>query len=65
MTENAEKEISLKLDKLQAEVEKLRAETRATHANERKMLTETFWYPVIAVTGIFAAAYAVIKYVVS
>ncbi|MDP8986612.1 MAG: hypothetical protein M3N97_16525 [Pseudomonadota bacterium] len=50
-------------DKIRAEIEKLNAETLKLLVESLKLRTESRWYPWVAVTGIFGAAFALVKYV--
>ncbi len=46
-------------------LEKVRAEIRKLSAESDKLMMETRWYPMVVMAGVFTAAFAVLKLVIS
>lgn len=46
-----------------AQLEKVRAEIRKLSAESDKLMMETRWFPMVIVTGLFAAVATVLKFI--
>ena len=53
----------MKNEMTQAELEKIHAEIAKLIAETAKINTERFWYPMVVVSGIFATAFAILKFI--
>lgn len=56
---------SRKMESNDLDIEKIRAEITHLNAQSAKLMAETRWYPALVVGGIFAAALALLKLVLT
>jgi hypothetical protein len=53
----------METDMKSAQLEKVRAEIRKLSAESDKLMMETRWFPMVIVTGLFAAVATVLKFI--
>jgi hypothetical protein len=56
-----ERKLDAELDKLMADTMQIQATTMKLQAEAQKILAESRWYPFVVLAGVFGAATAVVK----
>ena len=55
--------LTMETEMKSAQLEKVRAEIRKLSAESDKLMMETRWFPMVIVTGLFAAVATVLKFI--